>query len=158
MAESLQPTTVSVDRSGRIVIPQSWCAYAGWIHGTDPLNAWLLMGELGRYRLLSDADVEAHSTLRGLRAKISESNETTKSDLIEFEDEAFATLPLRLASVQLSPPRPGWRLTLPRAITTVMDVRPGEDEVALLISKGHIEIWAIEKLKSALRTPLADIA
>jgi hypothetical protein len=116
------------------------------------------MGELGRYRLLSVGDVEANPNLKALRAKLSEqSNETTKNDPLEFEDETSATLPLRLASVQLSPPRPGWRLTLPRAITTVMGVLPGEDEVALLISNGHIEIWTIEKLKSALRIPLADI-
>jgi hypothetical protein len=48
-------------------------------------------------------------------------------------------------------------LTLPKAIAAIMQIRPGESELAVWFLHGHIELWTIETLRSAVTTPLTEI-
>lgn len=76
--------------------------------------------------------------------------------MLEFHDEASLALALRLVHVRITPPDPGRRLTVPKAIAAIMQIRPGESELALWFVHGHIELWTLEMLRSAVTTPLTD--
>jgi hypothetical protein len=101
--------------------------------------------------------VDNDTDLKSLRAQIAAELNIPTSTALDFRNEASATLPLRLLAVQITPPDPGWRLTLPRPVATIMGVRPGESELAGLLIQNHIEIWTIETLRSAMNIPLHQI-
>jgi hypothetical protein len=155
--DPVEPALMSVDRAGRIVIPRAFCEIVGWIAGSSPVKAWLLMGSPGRYRLLSAQEAEGEPDLALIRERIAGRLHSTNGTPLDVEDDASATLSLRFFAVQLSPQGPGWRLTLPNVIVKIMEIRL-TGEVAVLMSNGHIEIWAVGTLKSALSAPLNQIA
>lgn len=79
------------------------------------------------------------------------------SRALEFADDASVGLTLRLAPVQLTPPKPGWRIAFPRYIAAIMQIRPDESEVAALFIEGYAEFWTLEALRSSFAVPLVDI-
>ena len=155
--DPVEPVLMNVDRAGRLVIPRALCDLVGWISGSEQLGGWLLMSSPGRYRLLSAAETEGDPDLARMGARIAGKAAKTEGTMLDFEDDASAVLGFRLMAIQLSPPPPGWRLTLPGAIAKLMHVRSAESEVALLVSDGHIEIWSLENLRSALSAPPSEI-
>jgi hypothetical protein len=154
--EALESSIVRVDKYYRVVIPQAIGQRAGWVAGDQPLNAWILLGDCGRCRLMSAPQVEADTSLQSLRARIALEVDERTPNPVEFQDKVSLALALRLLPVQVTPPPPAWRLALPRPIAAIMGIRPGESDVALLFFHGHIELWTIETLRSAVATPLTD--
>jgi len=146
-----------VDKSYRIILPQSCVQRVGWITGDQPHDGWLVMGSPGRCRLYSAAEGDTDSNLQSLRARIAAELNAPLTNALEFSDEVSLALALRLVAVQITPPEPGWRLTLPRLIAAIMHIRPGESDIAALFLQGHIEFWTIETLQSAVTTPLTQI-
>lgn len=153
----LEYNTVKVDRYYRILLRQSLVRQLPWLKGEGAIEAWLLVGNSSRCRLLSSYEVKNDSRLRELRARIEAEVNLTSTDALEFHDESLVALPLRLLPIQVTPPDPGWRLTLPRPVAAVMKITPGVSEVAAILLRGHVELWTIELLASAMSTPLADL-
>jgi hypothetical protein len=75
----------------------------------------------------------------------------------DFRDEASAILGLRLFSIEINAPGPGWRLTIPKPLAAIMQVRPKESTVAMLLSGGHIEIWTLDLIRASVRVPLSEL-
>jgi hypothetical protein len=148
---------IRVEESYRIRLPQSLLRKAGWITGERPLTGWLLVGSPGRCRLLSAAEVENDPSLVSLRARIAAELNAPGTNALEFHDAVLVALTLRLLPVQITPPDPGWRLTIPRPIAAGMQVRPGESDIAAIFFQGHIEFWTIETLRAAETLPLTQI-
>jgi len=146
-----------VDKHYRIVLPQTLLQQVGWITGKQPHDGWLLIGSPGRCRLLSATEVDSDANFQSLRARIAAELNAPSTNALEFHDEVSVALALRLVSVQITPPGPGWRLTLPKPIATIMQIRPGESDVAALVLQDHIELWTIETLRSSVATPLTQI-
>lgn len=144
-----------VDRSYRVVLPQSLVQQMGWITGAS--GAWLLLGSPGRCRLLSEDAVANSKEFQSLQERIASEASAQASSGLEFQDDSLVALSVRLAKIQISPPGPAWRLTLPKYIAAIMQVRPGESDVAAGLIQGHIEIWTIETLRSSVSTPLIEI-
>lgn len=46
---------------------------------------------------------------------------------------------------------------LPRVIAAIMQIRPGESELGALFVQGHIELWTIEEMRSAITPSLTQI-
>jgi hypothetical protein len=115
------------------------------------------MGDPGRCRLLSPAEVENDTATQSLQARIDAELSTAGDSILEFRDEASIALAVRLVQVRIAPPEPGRRLTLPRAIAAIMQIRPGESDLALWFVHGHIELWTVETLRSAVTIHLAEI-
>jgi len=152
----LEAGIIRVDKSRRIVIPQILCSKLPWITGDHPLPGWLLLGSPARCRLLSTTEVD-HADLQALQSRIMAEVSAPSGNALLFQDDESAALALRLIEVQLTPPEPGWRLVLPRHISAIMGLRPGESDIAALFLRGHIELWTIEALKLAVSTPLDQI-
>ena len=157
LASSEPPHIAKVDKSYRIVLPVALLQQVDWIAGDAPIFGWLLMGNPGRCRLLSPAEVENDAATQSLRSRIDAELGRVGSSILEFNDEESLALALRLVQVRIADTEPGRRLTLPKAIAAMMQIRPGESELVLWFLHGHIELWTIEALRSAVATPLTEI-
>jgi hypothetical protein len=147
---------VAVDKSYRITLPQPFARRVGWITGDQPVEGWVLMGSPGRSRLLSSGEVTSDPDVQALQEKIAEIPVQNLS-LLEFQDEDLAVLPLRLLQVQIRRRGQGWRLALPTPIAAIMQIRPAKRGIAALFLQGHIEFWAMERLRTAGSKPLTEI-
>jgi hypothetical protein len=76
---------------------------------------------------------------------------------LEFQDEVSAALAFRLMAVEITPRKPGWRLTIPRPVAAIMNIRPKDSDIAALFLQKHIELWTIDALRSAVNMPLTQI-
>jgi hypothetical protein len=146
-----------VDESYRIILPQPLLSQVHWITGSQPINAWLLIGNAGRCRVLSAAELETDPDLQSLQSRIVDELTPSGSGLLEFRDAISATLPLRLIPIKIKRHGPRWRLALPRHVAAMMQLRPQESDIAALFLDEHIELWTIETLKAAVNTPLTQI-
>jgi hypothetical protein len=153
----MECTVLRVDQDYRIILPQALLKRAGWISEAEPLKGWLLLGGPGRCRLLSSKEVDNDASCRSLRAAVDAELDRPTGNLLEFRDEASVVLGLRLQPVEITPPGPGWRLALPRALASIMQIRPKESSVALLFIQEHVEIWTLETLRASMTTPLTEI-
>jgi len=82
-----------------------------------------------------------------------EEPEKNRSNPTEFEDSAIAILRMRLVPTRLSPPPPGWRLTLPTAVAYLLRSMRGDNAVAIMITQGYIEIRSVDDLRSESDLP-----
>jgi hypothetical protein len=157
--EAFQHASIlTVEASYRIRLPQPLCNRVGWIVGDEPIVAWLLMGSSCRCRLFSGAEVDSDPDLRSLKDRIAEELKAAYDSPIEFQDVTALTLTLRLAQVQIKRHETsGWRLTLPRPIAAIMQLRPGESSLAVLIVQDHIELLTIEVLRASANAPLTNL-
>lgn len=153
----LEFNIVRVEDSYRIRLPQAALRVADWIVGENPISAWLLVPGPGKCRLLSAADVSIDPDLQRLKTRITAEAGARAVAPMEFRDEPSLALAARLVEIQLTPPEPGWRLTLPRPLAAVMSVRPKESELAAVLLQKYIEFWTIETLRSAVAIPLPEI-
>jgi hypothetical protein len=154
---NLECNILRVEASYRIRLPQPLLRRLGWITGNRRVSAWLLLGGPERCRLLSETEVDADHSLQSLRERIAAEANISGENLIEFRDEASTALAVRLLAIEITPPGPGWRLTLPREIAAIMDIRPGETDLAALFTQNHIELWTIKALRTAVALPLTEI-
>jgi|SRR5271170_2492331 len=161
MVERPQPDSefsiLRVEESYRIRLPQPLLRRLGWVTGDEPVSGWLLLANPGRCRLLSASEVEEDPDLKSLLARIAVESGLGLKSALEFHDEVSVALTTRLMPVQITPPDPGWRLTLPRPIAAIMRVRPKESDIAARFIQNHIELWTIEMLRSAVSPSLLDI-
>jgi|SRR5271165_1749245 len=155
---SPEANILAVEASYRIRLPQLLCKRLSWIVGDQPLTAWLLVGGPGRCRLVSAAEVDSDPALQSLEARIAEELDAPSTNALEFQGEVSVALIVRLVQVQLTRHKTsGWRLTLPRPIAAIMQLRPSESSIAAFFLQGHIELWTMETLRSSVSTPLTEI-
>lgn len=154
----LESRILKVDRSYRITLPQVFARLAGWIAGENAQTAWLFAASPDRCRLLGPAEADQDEGVQALRARIDSSLARPESPL-ELNDTSSVALGLRLLPVEIRPrkPRYDWRLALPEPIAAVMEIRPGESKIAAIFVGGHIELWTIKLLASAMEVPISEI-
>jgi hypothetical protein len=153
----MECTVIKIDKDNRIFLPHSLLKHAEWITGDKPLKAWLLVAAAGRCRLLSSPEFEGDASCRSLQASIDAESGQSAGSLVEFRDEASVVLGLRLLPIEITPPGPGWRLTLPRALAAIMQIEPKKSSVALFYSQAHIEIWTLDTLRASMAVPLTEL-
>lgn len=145
------PEFVNIGAESRITIPQAYCERILWVCGDQIMRVWLLQLVPGRFRLLSDLAVEQNQKLLGLRAAIINGPDETAADATALESGELAALIGRLIPTTLSPPRPAWRLLVPKHI--VPDDR-NKRTLVLLFSLGYLEIWYLDTYNTALSSSL----
>jgi hypothetical protein len=153
----MECSILKVDRSCRILLSKDILERAGWVPGDEPLKGWIVVGGPGRCRLLSSAEFEGDKGCLALKAAIDAELDQPTGSAIEFRDDALAVLGVRLIPIEIAPPGPGWRITLPRCLIEITRIRPGESSVALIFFHEHVEIWTLETLRAATAVPLAEL-
>lgn len=129
--------------SGRIRLPHDLVQRLPWLIGSGNLEAWLLVLEPGRYRLLSPEQVQMSSQLRSLLELNTEIGSVDASvDPIDAETAEAAAMRTRLWPTTLNPHSGGaWRLTLPTHLPPILK---NGVIVYVLSSDGYVEVWSAE--------------
>jgi hypothetical protein len=147
------PEVISAGTDRRFHLPKAYSDKIPWMSGSASLSAWLLIRVPGRFRLLSDFEVEGDPKLRDLRSRIIEGPHGNEVSPSEFDSNDRAALIGRLVATTLTAPPPGWRFILPKHLTPEGACR----SVVVLFSSGYCEIWFPEVYKAALESPIESI-
>ena len=154
------PVAVQVDKAGRVRLHDVYAEQLAWLQGKDAVDAWMLVVEVGRYRLLSDKQVDESARLRAVAESVSRPQPPDPEiEPFQAEDSSSAALGARILRVRLSPRGPGWRLTLPKDPVGLFG-RPAKNTdgiVYLLFSDGYLEFWSIDHLVESMRAPLDQV-
>src|SRR5437879_11583252 len=108
--DPLIPVHTTSDASNRITLPKYLSDCLPWITGTDTIDAWILQIELGRYRLLSDEQVQGDSRLEPIRSLLLEKKTASPTEPIFAEEIGRAAMVASLLSTAITPPKPGWTI------------------------------------------------
>src|ERR1700676_1866683 len=111
--EPLVPVHMSPDPDDRITLPKHFSDLVPWAASADG-HAWLLLLESGRYRLLSDRQVQGDPRLGPIRLLILEGKPVLVSDLTrakDLEDEAMVARLVPI-SAALHKQSQRWRISL----------------------------------------------
>lgn len=154
-SKTFVPSHVTADTYGRPTIPQHLSDGISWLRGTETLQAWLLLIELGRYRLLSDEQVQADSLLEPVRHLILEGEPAIATDPTDATELRLAAMVARLMPTAVAPHKPGWRLSFPKAFEAFAPPEVDQHAFSILLSlEGYLEIWYTDVLRKAALSPL----
>ena len=147
----LEPTFVTVDKYGRLRLPAGFSETQSWLADVGQVGAWLYVIEPGRYRLLSEADVDRSNALkRAIQRMATPQRPDPNADPFEAETSDLASVSALAIRVKLSyADRVGWRVNIPTHSYPIASL-VGERGFFLLLSEGYLEFWTIEVLTKAL--------
>jgi len=146
------PEVVAISSEGRITLPQLYCDKIPWVRGDQVMRVRLLELAAGRFRLLSDQEVQENEQLSEIRTAIVDGPGEPNAAPTTFASNEIASLVGRLVPTTLSPPRPTWRLVVPRRIAPEQ-----KDKLVLLFSLGYLEIWHLDIYNAAVGSPLDTV-
>jgi hypothetical protein len=152
--EPLTPVSTKADSSNRITLPNHISERISWMTGAD-LRAWLWLVEHGRYRLLSDAQVESDPQLEPIRQLILEGTSASVAEPTRAQETVEAAMVARLVPISIAHPKPGWRFSLPKELDAFRP--PGcnpKDFFILFSADGYWEIWYKDVLQKAALTKI----
>lgn len=155
--EPIIPFHTSLDTDNRLTLPKHICDEIPWL--TEPnLRAWLFLLSLGRYRLLSDEQVQNDPNLDCVRSLILEgktaiTSQPTHSENPENESIVARLIPITFVQYKQSQ---SWRFLFSKELTALApdcDIK----KVSILLSlEGYWEIWYTDLLKKTLSVPLHE--
>jgi hypothetical protein len=137
----------------RICLPPHFAMRAR-LAGTTDIEFLLLVLAPGRYRFVRQPTENAAGDLSVVldhwERMGAEGNVFDGTD-----NNARAAIRARLIPCTVSPPPPGWRISLPKE---AMDLATGDRTRAfLLIVAGFVEVWFPDALRAAVSAPLSEL-
>lgn len=139
----------TLDEKNRVRIPEELLSALPWIFG-DPVQAFLLILDVGRFRLLSPQNVDDSPMLRRLHAQLSQPDEPPEPDPMDFESPEIVALTARLVPTSISTRAPHCRFTVPRAAVALSTAGSRDRRVIMTLRSGYLEIWFPEVVEKAL--------
>lgn len=149
--EPLVPVHTSLDPDKRITLPKHVSDRIPWMAGTS-VQAWLLLLAPGRYRLLSDEQVQDNPQLESVRLLILEGTVAVVTDPTYAEDLRDAAIVARLVpiAVALHKQSQGWRISWPKELKAFVPPDCDPKAFSVLFSlDGYWEIWYTDVLRRA---------
>ncbi|MGD0301194.1 MAG: hypothetical protein ABSE86_29300 [Bryobacteraceae bacterium] len=144
----MQEPWSSIIKDNKVYLPKGLTDRLQWMTGKDVIPCWILTLDLGRYRILTRAQLEARPLLQEL---LTPPEESDTMDAQQIQSSERALLPFRIRESQVSPKSaPGWRLSLPTDLLPHGATEDGQT-VYLLISQGYLEIWTPQCIAENLR-------
>jgi hypothetical protein len=149
--EPLVPVHTSLDPDNRIALPKHVCDRILWMTGTN-VQAWLLLLAPGRYRLLSDEQVQDDPQLEPVRLLILEGKPAVVSEPTYSKDLKEEAIVARLVPIAVAQHKQNqsWRISLPRELLRAFAPPDCGDPKAfsiLLSLEGYWEIWYTDVLR-----------
>lgn len=144
---------VTADAGNRIVLPKKLSERIEWLIGAGPLTAWAFLLCPGRIRILSDEEVEHDPTLEPIRAMILKDGDSPpKAEPTIAQDPWYAAFIARLIPIEVSRPKTGWRLLVPRSFEAYLPTPYDRRAFSVVFSEGYLEVWQTGLLSSVLPT------
>jgi hypothetical protein len=154
--EPLVPQQIARESDDRITLPKHFSDRVPWAADTGG-RAWLLLFESGRYRLLSDDQVQGDPRLDPIRSLLLEGKPTLVSDPScskALREEAIVAK-LVPVSVALHKASKRWRVSLPRELEALGPPDCDPEKLTVLYSlEGYFEIWYTDVLRRVAFLPL----
>jgi hypothetical protein len=118
------------------------------MRGEETLQAWLLLLTDGRYRLLSDEQVQNSPLLEPVRLLVLEGKSAALTDPTYADEQKRAAIVARLVPTTIAPPKPGWRISFPKAFEVFVPPDCDPNAFSILFSlEGYCEIWYTDVLR-----------
>jgi hypothetical protein len=147
--ESFIPVHTTADAYNRITLPKHFSDRISWLTGTD-VQAWLLLLASGRYRLLSDEQVQSDPQLEPVRILIVEGTPAIAAEPSHWQNLKDAAVVARLVPISLTHSKQRWRISFPRELKALAPPDcDGKAFSALLSLDGYFEIWYTDVLRRA---------
>ena len=144
----------SADASNRIAFPKHLSDRTLWIQGPGTLDAWVLLVSSGRYRVLSDQQVQSDPQLEPVRSMILEGKSAAPTEPALAEEPRRASIVARLVPTTIAPPGPGWRISFPKVFDEFAPSDCNRKAFSILFSlEGYLEIWYTDVLRKFASLP-----
>jgi hypothetical protein len=144
---------VTDDGFRRLPIANDLAERIPWLQTPGPLVAWLIVLGEGRYRLLSDGQVQANEALNVLRDYI------MNGILSEDPEPTFAgnpndvALPARLLPTEIEFKK-AWRVSLPKSVYLYLPTDANDRDFTIVLVPGHyLDIWSTHTFRRAVFAP-----
>jgi hypothetical protein len=144
-----------LDGTGRLCLPAYFAERLG-LQGSSENDCWLVVLGPGRYRLVTRAAAEQGHDLARLRDEL-EALAKAGDLFTNTDSNERAALLTRLVPCRASPPRPCWRITIPKELLDLAPRTDRDPRVFLFTVSGHVEIWFRETLREASSVPIPKI-
>lgn len=148
--ELLTPLHTTLDPDNRLNLPRRFSDHISWMRGTESFRAWLWLVAVGRYRLLSDQQVQEDPQLETVRLLLLEGRSTTVA-ATSTEDPRRALVVVQLLPVTISPPRSCWSIVLPKILNVLAPNGCDPEAFSILLTmEGHWEVWYTDIVRKTL--------
>jgi hypothetical protein len=140
---------VTFDPDGnRLQLPKHLSDRLVWLTGSETIAAWIWAVSPGRYRLLSDEQVQLESNLDILRSIIVTQQLTPSAGPTVAKNNNEAAVVATLIPTQLKFQRSYWRLSFPDVLEEFIPLGCDEKKLSFLVSiEGYLEIWYTHTLR-----------
>jgi hypothetical protein len=153
-APALNLEHVTADKYGRITLPKQFSDRLPWLTGSDEIQAWLLLLSLGRFRLLSDEQVQNDPLLEPVRSLVFDGKPEVTAEPTHADDPKSALIVARLLRAPIKP-KQGWRISFPSAFDVFRPPECDEKAFSLVFSlDGYLELWYTEIVRKVGVLPL----
>jgi len=151
--DALVPAHMSVSIDNRITITKPFSDRLAWITGTE-VQAWLFLLEPGRYRLLSDEDVQNDPQLEPVRVLILQEKPVVATEASYAENSRDAAIVARLIPITIRFHKGSWRIPFAEERRALAPPDCNPRAISFLFSpEGFVEIWYTDVLRRALTPP-----
>ena len=146
---------VTVIADDRITLPVYLSARLEWLEGKEAIESWLLLISEGRYRLLSNQQVQADPQLETIHAHITEKKSLVGEEPTLAQEPYKAAMVVRLIPIKINSHGSGWRISTPKLFRALapQGCNPNDFTVFGALD-GYLEIWYTDVLRKAASVPL----
>jgi hypothetical protein len=145
---------VTADKYGRITLPKQFSDRLSWLTGSDEIQGWLLLLSLGRFRILSDEQVQNDPLLEPVRSLVLEGKPEVTAEPTHADNPKSALIVARLLRAPIKP-KQGWRISFPSAFDVFKPSGCNDKAFSLLFSlDGYLEIWYTDIVRKIGVLPL----
>lgn len=142
---------VTVPFDNRITLYKPFCDSLPWL-GKE-VEAWLYLVEPGRYRLLSEEDVEKDPVLNPIRTAILQDKSTAPPHPSHAAHIRDAAMLVRLAQVRVDFHNGSSRILFPEELSALAPRDCDPRDLSILMPEGYLEIWYSDVLRRAVDRP-----
>lgn len=146
---------VTFDPDGnRIQLPKHFSDRLTWLSVSETTAAWIWTVSPGRYRLLSDEQVQLDSTLDLLRSIMAAQHLAPSTSPTVARNSKDAAVVAMLIPTQLKFQRSYWRLSFPDPLKEFIPPGCDEKKFSIVVGvEGYLEIWYTHTLREAVLSP-----
>jgi hypothetical protein len=135
----------------RFTLPKHFCGRLSWIAEKN-VEAWLYVLEPGRYRLLSDLEVEGDPQLEPLRTLVLQDQNMAPGKASATHSPQRGASIARLIPVTVENHKGSWRMPWPEEAAALCPDNCNPRTLAFLMPHGYLEIWYADFLRKCLQS------
>jgi hypothetical protein len=137
----------------RLTLPKHFCDRLSWLleKGEKTIEAWIYVLEPGRFRLLSDTEVESDTLLEPLRTFVLDSQSLPPTNPSTADSSQEAAAVARLIPVTVEHHRGSWRMLLPEEAAALCPNNCDPRSLAFFMPDGYLEIWYSDFLRNLMQ-------